>query len=351
MTHAATGRTSSGRDGARAVTGPASGPQGLLRFCRENPVASWSLFALVVPAALAAFVAAQNPAPYGRDGEFWRVWAMFSVNIGVPWVITAGVTWLLDRLTPLGRGPLIALLACGALAALLINRAALSTLVPIVEPWIIGPLAAERPLVVVPAVPPDFSSLVDTFRVNFIWIVIWVGLVFVLDRGFGIRLFQLGRASGFVAAAEVGVSQPINPHPVRAAEGLAPPRHLPKPSDIGDFESIGSPSLFLERCRTVGKRLEDVILVKAEDHYLRVYGREAHELVLFRMSDAMRELASVEGAQVHRSYWVARKAVRGFVLDNGQYELALLGGMRVPVSRTFIERARAAGLLENRLFL
>lgn len=90
-------------------------------------------------------------------------------------------------------------------------------------------------------------------------------------------------------------------------------------------------------------------MLRAEDHYLRVFGDDVNELVLFRMSDALRELASVEGAQVHRSYWVARRAVEGFSIDSGQYELRLKDGTVIPVSRTFIDRARNAGLLQNRL--
>jgi len=50
--------------------------------------------------------------------------------------------------------------------------------------------------------------------------------------------------------------------------------------------------------------------MQMEDHYLRVHTEEGDGLTLYRMSDAAVDLADADGVQVHRSWWVARDAVR-----------------------------------------
>ena len=50
--------------------------------------------------------------------------------------------------------------------------------------------------------------------------------------------------------------------------------------------------------------------VQAEDHYLRLHTDRGSDLILMRLSDAVSELEGLEGARTHRSWWVAREAVR-----------------------------------------
>jgi hypothetical protein len=49
--------------------------------------------------------------------------------------------------------------------------------------------------------------------------------------------------------------------------------------------------------------------VSSEDHYLRVHTDRGSDLILMRLSDALTELEGLEGAQTHRSWWVAKDAV------------------------------------------
>ena len=51
----------------------------------------------------------------------------------------------------------------------------------------------------------------------------------------------------------------------------------------------------------------------------------------------------VEGAQTHRSWWVARHAVRGVRKGEGRIGLLLPDGREVPVSRAYARDLRAAG--------
>ena len=70
-----------------------------------------------------------------------------------------------------------------------------------------------------------------------------------------------------------------------------------------------APPRFLERL-PLGLRDAELWAVEAEDHYLRVHTARRQELILMRLSDAVNELQGIEGAQTHRSWWVARGAVR-----------------------------------------
>ena len=83
--------------------------------------------------------------------------------------------------------------------------------------------------------------------------------------------------------------------------------------------------------------------VQSEDHYLRIHTDRGSDLVLMRLSDALAELEGLEGAQTHRSWWVAREAVRGVSRADGRATLTLEGGIEAPVSRRYARALRAAG--------
>ena len=83
--------------------------------------------------------------------------------------------------------------------------------------------------------------------------------------------------------------------------------------------------------------------VQSEDHYLRIHTDRGSDLILMRLSDALTELEGLEGAQTHRSWWVARDAVRGVSRGDGRAVLTLDDGLQVPVSRRYARALRAAG--------
>lgn len=78
--------------------------------------------------------------------------------------------------------------------------------------------------------------------------------------------------------------------------------------------------------------LSDIQLVKAEEHYVRVVGEGNDELVSFKFRDALKDLENEDGFQVHRSYWVRRKAVVGAKEDGPKLTLEMSNGSIVPVS-------------------
>jgi DNA-binding LytR/AlgR family response regulator len=83
--------------------------------------------------------------------------------------------------------------------------------------------------------------------------------------------------------------------------------------------------------------------VSAEDHYLRLHTSKGQDLILMRLTDAIDELEGIEGAQVHRSWWVARDAITEAVRGDGRATLTLKGGAEAPVSRTHARLLRDRG--------
>ncbi|WP_235559357.1 LytTR family DNA-binding domain-containing protein [Brevundimonas sp. Leaf168] len=82
--------------------------------------------------------------------------------------------------------------------------------------------------------------------------------------------------------------------------------------------------------------------MQAEDHYLRIHTDRGSDLILMRLSDAVEELEGLEGAQTHRSWWVAREAVRAVERGDGRATLTLDGGLSAPVSRRYARMLRDA---------
>ncbi len=103
-----------------------------------------------------------------------------------------------------------------------------------------------------------------------------------------------------------------------------------------------APPRFLERlpARLWGA---EVYAVEAEDHYLRLHTSKGSDLILMRLSDAIVELEGVEGAQTHRSWWVAKAGVADIRRSDGRATLVLKDGAEAPVSRTQVKLLRELG--------
>ena len=102
------------------------------------------------------------------------------------------------------------------------------------------------------------------------------------------------------------------------------------------------PPRFLERL-PVKLRGGEIYAVEAEDHYLRLHTSKGQDLILLRLSDAVAELEGIEGAQTHRSWWVAKAAVQDAKRGDGRATLTLVSGVEAPVSRAYAKALREAG--------
>ncbi|MBN9524720.1 MAG: LytTR family transcriptional regulator [Alphaproteobacteria bacterium] len=124
-------------------------------------------------------------------------------------------------------------------------------------------------------------------------------------------------------------------------QASAPPPALPAP--VAAAPPSGPAIPFLRR---VPARLGQCLLaLEMEDHYLRIHTALGSDLVLCRLGDALAELEGCDGLQVHRSFWVARRAIAGHQRRNGRVTLTLTNGLEVPVSRTYLPVVRDAGWL------
>lgn len=120
--------------------------------------------------------------------------------------------------------------------------------------------------------------------------------------------------------------------------GVAAWRYLRPPPADAPVEP-GRPK-FLER---VPARLgEDVLALEAEDHYVRVHTPLGSTLILMRFADAVAEMEGADGLRTHRSWWVAKSAVRSFVSRGRRMDLVLEGGLTAPVTREASSQVRRA---------
>lgn len=93
---------------------------------------------------------------------------------------------------------------------------------------------------------------------------------------------------------------------------------------------------------SIGK---DLIALKAEGHYVRVYTQLGNDLIYYRFSDAIAQIAAHMGIQVHRSHWINPNVAKAVKDDSGKLELRLPDGLKVPIGQTYKQNVRAAGLL------
>ena len=88
-----------------------------------------------------------------------------------------------------------------------------------------------------------------------------------------------------------------------------------------------------------------VLALSVEDHYTRAHAEHRSEMLLMPLGEAIALMPEDAGTRVHRSWWVARSAVRGHRRDGRDIRLILHNGMEVPVSRANVQPLRDAGWL------
>lgn len=198
---------------------------------------------------------------------------------------------------------------------------ALGTLCGVAVSFIVerGPLQ-ERPILQGIAVTVMMTPLLT--------LLVWQ----VTGRAFGDREAELGSLPYFfgpvllVTMATTALNYLVQREPVvthAAPTGAAAPR-------------------FLDRLPPKLRGAE-LYAVEAEDHYLRLHTSRGQDLILMRLSDAVAELEGIEGAQTHRSWWVAKEAVSTAKRGDGRAVLTLKTGQEAPVSRAYAKALREAG--------
>ena len=87
---------------------------------------------------------------------------------------------------------------------------------------------------------------------------------------------------------------------------------------------------------------QDILALEAEDHYVRVHTLHGSALILMRLADAVAVIDPRLGLRVHRSWWVAKDAVRALEKTPGRPIVRLVDDTAVPISRTRLSAARTA---------
>lgn len=89
----------------------------------------------------------------------------------------------------------------------------------------------------------------------------------------------------------------------------------------------------------------ELVALSVSDHYVNVMTTKGSQLVLIRLSDAIKETAPAEGMQVHRSHWIGLKHVQKVQRDADRALCLMTKGYEIPVSRSYMPKIRDAGLL------
>jgi len=105
----------------------------------------------------------------------------------------------------------------------------------------------------------------------------------------------------------------------------------------------GTPPAILERL-PLDKR-GPLVTLSVEDHYVRIRTTRGEEMILIRLTDAIRETAPEPGLRVHRSHWVAIAQVTAARREGDRAILTMAHGGDIPVSRSHIPSVKEAGLL------
>ena len=219
----------------------------------------------------------------------------------LPWWITCTSTSLLKVALSRWEPPWLMLLLLGHVAGCF--------LVLPYSNWLTGAYEARWPAL---QMGGEFAPMFS----NEFWMyllragVIWIGINFVFDRFVGLRLYRYG----------------------------APDRHN-KAIDNAHEDSIlaswgGRPPGFVERL-PAALEAHEVLAIKAEQHYIRVFSPDKEHMILYRFSDAVRELDESLGQQVHRSYWVNTSAIKSMHAKAKDFQVRISSGVDIPVSTPY----------------
>lgn len=236
------------------------------------------------------------------------------------WMLTWALSELFSRFTAAvlkpWRPPLWAVLALGALINMAISSYYQIPLVAFIEPLDTTGLAQRY--AELPRNRFESAYLLELLRSSVSGVTLWVVANYLFEYTTRVPRF------------------PDSTSPRRwmrvASEGGAPPS-ISQPFSGEKPAQAPEPQFFGRLKKLAGLTTDDLLAVEAQDHFIRIHAAHETELLLYRFRDAVRELAPLPGAQIHRSFWVARHAVERVDRRGRAWHLVLRNGLRVPVSQ------------------
>ncbi|HPF26734.1 MAG: LytTR family DNA-binding domain-containing protein [Steroidobacteraceae bacterium] len=191
-------------------------------------------------------------------------------------------------------------------------------------PWLLAGFLQVGLVDVTPVVRAYFlieRDLTDLAYLRALFIAALPGLPFwLLGNYFLERFYGLPRLSRLATALAGETSEDSADDSLATAELSTDAASAPKPR-------------FLQRLdRLAGLNVSELVAVEAEDHYIHVHSRRGKELVYYRFGDALEELRTLRGIQIHRSAWVSIDGIQA-VEDRGRKtHVVLITGERLRVS-------------------
>lgn len=242
----------------------------------------------------------------------------------VYWLGAANLVWLtlefgtrvVALIAPKGKIPLAIILIGGTLLQPVFGR-------PLLSFWqslFVGFLPADATAPLLVYIFTSFGEYGRVLMSNTFIFGVWLAFNFLFDRFLGLRRFR--DVTGYVRSSSEQV-----------------------PQDAGQDVPLAPSGLILRLPQELG---QNVIALSAEDHYVRVYTPKGNDLVLYRFSDAVREMPDERGLQVHRSHWVSVSAISRFEEVNRGFQVVLKDSTELPVSQRYIEVLKARGFAPER---
>lgn len=264
------------------------------------PVPPILLLYVILPLLLLAMPLALFRVTTGLDSSLILSLFFWSATVMVGWLSAAFGSALVYRVCARGRLPLWAITLAGPIIAALLLHRPIAEILSLAHSFQVSGagLGQVEPLRL------EWQSL-DRFLLNLTpGTISWVALNYVFDRILGIPRYRYEvKAKNAPAAAEQ--DEP----PVRATPEL------------------------LERVAHAERG--QLLAIRAEDHYVRIYTDRGEGMTLLRLSDAIKMAHPVAGMQIHRSVWVADEAIRQFRRAGHAGLVLLSNGFELPVSRSY----------------
>lgn len=291
---------------ARAEPSPGTpaDPRGLPPWLGPTRDWRWLVLYLGVPLGIGLQAALNNWAILQTAG-YDTTLLFYAGHSLVPWWTSALMTWVTFRaLRPWQPPQVVVLVLGGTLACLAVLPYAQWLTGLFAVGWVAGDTDGQK------ATSHIFGQMgIWSFMARAV--ATWTLANVVFDRWLGLPRYRYGRDAGTAT--------------------LAPP---PGPAAaVADPQADGRPASqrLLQRL-PAGITAEQVLAIKAEQHYVKVHTATRAFMTLYRFSDAIAEMDPVAGSQVHRSWWVRTDAIRRVRRDGRKYLLELSTGLVVPIS-------------------
>lgn len=278
----------------------------------------WLLLYVVAPAAIGLYAALNNWVVLQLSG-YEKSLLFYAGHSFVPWWTSAILTWACYRLLKPWRPPAVLLLVLGGTLSCILMLPYTNWLTGLFAAgWLAGDSDGSR-------TAAHIMSQVGFWSFTLRAVVVWTLVNLAFDRVLGLPRYR------YSTAADSPAAPPVPAEIAPAGDGAAAlmPGGGAATHDAPVVQPAGQ--RLLQRL-PVPVRADDVIALKAEQHYVKVYTDSRSFMTLYRFSDAVAEMDPAAGSQVHRSYWVRVTAISRIRRDGRRYELELANGLVVPIS-------------------